>query len=186
MGIMTRLLRLCKADVHGVMDQLEDKQLLLKQYSREMEASLDRKKRQIAALSQRRIEMSNRTARHNEEMRKLEEDLELAVEKEKDDIARALIRRRRILDSTCRLLQAQLETLTQQERELTATVTDQRVQYEALKTKSDAYCLRAGHSSFPSAADPIRGDWTPIDPKEEEIELELLQRKQALQKGGTP
>ena len=32
MGIMTRIMRLCKADLHGVMDQLEDKELLLKQY----------------------------------------------------------------------------------------------------------------------------------------------------------
>ena len=51
MGIMTRMLRLCKADVHGVMDQLEDKGLLLKQYLREMETSLGHKEQQISGLS---------------------------------------------------------------------------------------------------------------------------------------
>ena len=34
MGIMTRFMRLCKADMHGVIDRLEDKGLLLKQYLR--------------------------------------------------------------------------------------------------------------------------------------------------------
>ena len=53
MGIMTRMLRLCKADVHGVMDQLEDKGLLLKQYLREMETSLGHKEQQVNALTQR-------------------------------------------------------------------------------------------------------------------------------------
>ena len=32
MSIMTRFVRIFKADIHGVMDQLEDKGLLLKQY----------------------------------------------------------------------------------------------------------------------------------------------------------
>ena len=43
MGIMSRMLRLWKADLHGVMDQLEDKALVLKQYLREMEVSLKQK-----------------------------------------------------------------------------------------------------------------------------------------------
>jgi len=184
MAIMTRMLRLCKADVHGVMDQLEDKELLLKQYLREMEASLDQKERQIAALSQRHTDLKRRIAGHKEEMDKLEDDLDLAVQKERDDIARALIRRRRALESACRHLQAQMETLTQEESALAAAVADQRLQYDALKAKAEAYCHRTGRGAFSIRADPVPGEWAPIDPKEEEIELELLQRKEALLKGG--
>ena len=32
MGIFSRMVKLCTADLHGVMDQLEDKGLLLKQH----------------------------------------------------------------------------------------------------------------------------------------------------------
>lgn len=186
MAIMTRMLRLCKADVHGVMDQLEDKELLLKQYLREMEASLDQKERQIGALSQRHRDLRRRIDGHKEEMDKLEADLDLALRKEKDDIARVLIRRRRMLESTCRHLQAQLETLTQEESALAATVADQRLQYDTLKTKAAAYCQQAARAPFPARTDPLSGEWASMDPKEEEIELELLQRKEALLKGGTP
>ena len=186
MGIMTRMLRLCKADVHGVMDQLEDKQLLLKQYLREMESSLDQKERQIRLLSQHHARMGSRIARHNEEMDTLEEDLTLAVQKEKDDIARMLIRRRRMLESACRHLQAQLETLTQEESALAATVAEQRLQYETLKTKADAFCQRTFDSQVTPQTDAVPAEWAAIDPREEEIELELLQRKEALLKGGTP
>ena len=41
MGLFSRITRLCRSDLHGVMDQLEDKNLLLKQYLREMEEALE-------------------------------------------------------------------------------------------------------------------------------------------------
>jgi len=186
MGIMTRMLRLCKADVHGVMDQLEDKALLLKQYLREMESSLAQKERQLTALSQYHTSMSRQIARHKEEMDKLEEDLTLAVQKEKDDIARMLIRRRRTLESACRHLQGRIETLTQEESALAATVADQRLQYDTLKTKAATCCPHTADSQFPRQTDPVLGEWAAAEPKEEEIEIELLQRKDALLKGGTP
>jgi len=40
MAILTRIIQLFKADIHGVMDQLEDQGLLLKQHLRDMEESL--------------------------------------------------------------------------------------------------------------------------------------------------
>jgi len=113
MGIMTRMLRLCKADVHGVMDQLEDKGLLLKQYLREMQTSLGHKQRQVAALTQRIGRLGSQIARHREEMDKLEGDLNLALNKQKDDIARMLIRRRRALETASIHLKEQVGTMTQ-------------------------------------------------------------------------
>ena len=50
MGIITRFIRVCKADIHGVMDQLEDKDLLLKQHLRDMEVELSRKEARIRRL----------------------------------------------------------------------------------------------------------------------------------------
>ena len=132
--------------------------------------------------SQSHRDLRRRIDGHKEEMDKLEADLDLALRKEKDDIARLLIRRRRMLESTCRHLQAQLETLTQEESALAATVADQRLQYDTLKTKADAYCQQAARAPFPARTDPLSGEWASMDPKEEEIELELLQRKEALRK----
>jgi hypothetical protein len=40
MAILARIIRLFKADIHGVMDQIEDQGLLLKQHLRDMEDSL--------------------------------------------------------------------------------------------------------------------------------------------------
>ena len=186
MGIMTRMLRLCKADVHGVMDQLEDKGLLLKQYLREMETSLGHKEQQVNSLTQRIGRLSSQMARHAEEAEKLERDLTLALKKEKDDIARMLIRRRRALETASIHLNEQVQSMTQEKTQLATTLADQRLQYETLKAKADAYCRRSGDRLFEAVSHQSAGDWATIDPKDEEIELELLQRKEALQKGDTP
>lgn len=186
MGIMTRMLRLCKADAHGVMDQLEDKGLLLKQYLREMETSLGHKEHQVSALTQRIGRLTGQITRHVEELDKLERDLTLSLEKEKEDIARMLIRRRRALETASSHLKEQVETMTQEKTRLSKTLVHQRLQYETLKAKADAYCHRATDRLFETASHHGAETIYSLNPSDEEIELELLQRKEALQKGGTP
>lgn len=186
MGIMTRILRLCKADVHGVMDQLEDKGLLLKQYLREMEISLDNKERQVSSLTQHLGRLNATIARHVEEVDKLERDLTLALKKERDDIARMLIRKRRKLETAAGHLKRQIERMTQEKTQLLESLDHQRLQYDTLSAKTDAYCRQASDRQFEAAIHPRSGTYCAQDPSDEEIDLELLERKAALQKGVTP
>jgi len=90
---MTRFVRIWKADVHGVMDQLEDKGLLLRQCLRDMEKDLEIKQEKLnrmkASLGQVRQELE----RHDRELAKHEQDLQVAIEKDRDDIARMLIKK---------------------------------------------------------------------------------------------
>ena len=44
MGLANRMYRIWKADIHGIMDQMEDKGLLLRQHLREMEEELARRR----------------------------------------------------------------------------------------------------------------------------------------------
>ncbi len=186
MTIMHRLLRLCRADVHGVMDQLEDKRLLLKQYLREMEAELDGKQRQLAAMSARLEHLRTRVRRHTDEMPRLEADLEQALIRERDDIARGLIRRRRSLEATVRHLDAQIVETTREKTHLAELIDHQQLQYETLKSGTDAYCRGPAADVFDKAAAAFPDARTDADAGDEAVELELLQRKDALRKGETP
>lgn len=186
MGIMTRILRVCKADVHGVMDQLEDKGLLLKQYLREMETNLGHKEQQVSSLTQRIGRLTGQITRQVKEMDKLERDLTLALEKEKDDIARMLIRRRRALETASSHLKEQVEAMTQEKIELSETLAHQRLQYDTLKAKAGSFCHQATDRLFETPSHHREGIFASVDSSDEEIELELLERKEALQKGGTP
>jgi phage shock protein A len=49
MRILDRMGLMIRADAHGVMDQLEERSLLLKQHLREAELELDRKRARLEA-----------------------------------------------------------------------------------------------------------------------------------------
>lgn len=186
MGIMTRLLRLCRADVHGVMDQLEDKKLLFKQHLREMETGLDYKEQQISVLAQHIGRLISRVTRHTEEMGNLEKDLTLALEKNKDDIARALIRKRRALATASSHLKERVEAATNEKTQLSDTLVHQRRQYETLKAKVDVYCYQATDNLIETVSHHTPETMFALNPSNEEIELELLMFKETLRKGGRP
>ena len=184
MTIITRFVRLFKADVHGVMDQLEDKGLLLRQYLREMETSLGQKERQLGALSERMDRLSSHMERNTAEMRKLDTDVDLALSKQKDEIARMLIRRHRNLEIAVGHQEEQLAAATLERTRLVEIIKDQRLQYETVQARSEAWHQRSVDKPFVDAARSFPGDHHPLNIRDEEIELELIRRKEALGKGG--
>ena len=93
MGILSRAVRLCKADLHGVMDQMEDKDLLLRQHLREMQAALAERQSRIDQLEETQRAGKRNRSRVAQQLQHLEEDLDRAVARGRDDIARMLIRK---------------------------------------------------------------------------------------------
>jgi phage shock protein A len=186
MGIMTRMLRLFKADVHGVMDQLEDKELVLKQHLREMEQSLHQKENQLADLACACRKIDGDLARHLEAVSRIETDLDLALSGQKDDITRVLIRKRRTIQLLCDHLQRRKNILNESRQQLAETLDRQRLQYEELKARVAVFCNRPDDRPFDNGASQMIWAAGIHAPSEEEIELELLQRKEMLKKGGTP
>lgn len=180
MGIFSRMFRLCKADVHGVMDQMEDKGLLLKQYLREMEEEINEKDSSLVRITQSCQHIERDLTQRREEVKKLERDLDLAVFKERDDIARMLIRKRRTLQSTCEQLGCQQEKLEEEKMALAKTLDIQRLEYDQMKLKAASFCQQAKQGPMNTVVTSTV--WN--TPTQQEIELELLQRKEALQQGG--
>ena len=184
MGILSRIMRLCKADLHGMMDQLEDKGLLLKQYMREMETSLQVKDHQLDQISRRRETIRRDLELRSEEIERLEKDLVLSLNKKKDDIAKLLIRKQLSQKSVCNQLRRQLQDLEDEGQRIRRLLEEQRLQFDRLKVKSTAFYSRHQRYRFDAAhAIPDNSGACPMM-DEKEIELELLRRKEALQTGG--
>lgn len=170
--------------MHGVMEQLEDKSLLLKQYLREMETSLQQKHSHAAQLRRTCEQISNDLTVRAKEREKVEKDIELAIRKEKDEIARKLIRKRITLQTDGERLQAQLQQLQEESDRLSGVIDEQQRQYEQLKVKATAYCqqaeLRTFESNSQAWAEPLGSSLISDD----EVELELLRCKEAFSQGG--
>jgi phage shock protein A len=180
MGIASRIVNIFKADIHGVMDQLEDQGLLLKQYLRDMEQALNQKEADIARKIARRSQIQKEHAKYSQQYEVLDNDLTVAVQKGKDDIARTLIRKTKPLARLRDQLGEQLASLDEELVQLKAHLSRQRLQYDQLKIRSTEYFHRTEMLDREKDMHAIVSDNIGEELSEEEIELELLKRKESI------
>lgn len=183
MAILSRMFKLCKADIHGVMDQLEDRALLLKQYIREMDVSLDKKEAGLKNMTRLRDQVHRAYEKCRQENRELEKDLEMAIEKDRDDIARMLIRKMKTRSQIQKQQQDQTERIDLEIERCEQTLVKQRLQYEQLQQKANAYFQKADHDAWDDSIIQVVPDRVATGITEEEVEMELLRRKEMI-KGG--
>ncbi len=184
MSILTRVTRICRADIHGVMDQLEDRGLLLNQYLREMETELERKETRLEQIMASREQAQQEYLANTREREKVEQDLAMAIEKDKDDIARFLIKKLKPLTHHQEELSSHIEALDREITQFRQTVEEQRFQYEQLQLKSREYFHKTERQQWEQTLSPVIPGGYSQELSEEEVELELLRRKESI-KGGT-
>ena len=183
MAILTRMIRLFKADINGVMDQIENQGLLLKQHLREMEASLVQKETKLKKIGLAMDQAQHGYKKGQKECANLELDLEVAIKKDKDDIARMLIKKLKPLTRIQSERSNHIDLLNCEIVEFKKNIDQQRLQYEQLKQQATEYfhCIEKQNRENTWLSVPT--DFRVHDLSAEEIELELLQRKEAI-KGG--
>jgi phage shock protein A len=176
--LFSRIAILFKADAHGVVESLEDRELLLKQHVREAEIELDRKRARLEALRDDEKRLHDALARGEDELRALDADVALALGGGKDDLARFAIRRLIPRRQEVEALRAQLEPRRAEAAALAERLAGQQAQFEALRVRVRAELARPAATSPPPPW-PCAGEVA-----DEEVELELMRRRQA--DGGQP
>ena len=183
MAIMTRFMRLCKADIHGVMDHLEDKGLVLKQHLRDMEEEVNRKEARLNKIKASRDRAQREYEKFDRESEKVDQDIAVAIEKNKDDIARVLIKKLKPMAYHREELGRHIETLDREITQFGKSVEEQRLQYEQLNLRCTEYFRALEREQWEKTVSTIVPQNISRELSEEEIELELLQRKESI-KGG--
>ncbi len=183
MGIMTRFARLCRADIHGVMDQLEDKGLVLKQCLREMEASIAGDQARLSRLRNSLEQLEGGREKCLREREKLEQDVTAAIKKDKDAIARMLIKKIKTLAAHLEVLADQSGQLEKQITALSADLSDRKQEYDQLKLRSETWVRSRENAKWEETVSRVMPHAAGRRFSDEEVELELLRRKDAL-KGG--
>jgi len=175
--LFDRIATLVRADAHGVVESLEDRERLLKQYLREAELELPRKRAELEALRDQEKRLRESLARREEEGRALDEDIALALGGGKEDLARFAIRRWLPRRSEAKALGARLAALASEEQALAERLAEQERQFETLRTRVRAELARAPERVQPEGwlAEPAVA--------EEEIELELMRRRAGAEGG---
>ncbi len=184
MGIMTRIVRIFKVDVHGVMDQMEDKSLLLKQTIRDMEEELDRKETILKNLILRRDRVIQERRGYTRDLEGLERDLAVALKKEKDDIARMLIRKIKPLSDHTAILKIKEESLDEEIAARGSKLEEQRLTCRQFNLKVMDYLHKAEQSQWEETFAGAGPGQPTREISDEEIELELIKRRESLNTGG--
>ena len=183
MAILTRIYRLFKADIHGVMDHIEDQGLLLKQHLRDMEESLVQKEAKLKQMCFMRDQAQQDYDKGINESNGLEQDLEVAIRKDRDDIARMLIKKLKPLAHIQSERGSHIDRLNHETKQFKEDIELQRLQYEQLRQQAANFFHRTEKQNKDHGWPAMQADFGVHDLSDEEIELELLQRKESL-KGG--
>jgi phage shock protein A len=181
MAIMARIVKIFKADIHGVMDQLEDRGLLLKQHLRDMAEILNRKEAKLRKMTSLYHQGQKDLASYKHQWEALNHDLTVSVRKNKDDIARMIIRKMKPLENLRNELTHHLKTLNDEMTAFNSHLQQQRLRHAQLKYRTTEYLYTSQMQQWEKdVIDPVSDDGHAA-PADQEIELELLKRKDGLE-----
>jgi phage shock protein A len=170
MRVFERIGRMLRADAHGVMDQLEERSLLLKQHLREAELEVAQKRERLEALDRERTRLAEHAKRLEARVAALDEDVELALKGDDPHLARFAVGRLLPRRESLRELFARAAELEERRNRLAARLEEQEPQLAELRIRVRAAlaCPRP-----PPTAELV--EHQPVS--EEEIDLELLRRR---------
>ena len=113
-------------------------------------------------------------------------DLAAAIDKERDDIARFLIRRLKPLRVHQEAIRQHIRQLEDETSEADAALGEQKRQYERLRLRAKTF-FRDAESRRGATEEPgFMGEEGFREPSEEEVEIELIRRKDEHREGRTP
>jgi phage shock protein A len=185
MALITRVARLLRADLHAVLDRLEEPETLLRQALREMEESQGRDEQRLKLLDQAVAQAATRAADLHETLDSAEAQLAACLQAGQDDLARAVIRRHLEAEQALKVLSRRRAELEVAHAELAVRVRGDRTRLDAMRQKVEVLAESdpAGYQQRP---------WEDLGPgahasvEAADVELALLAAKQArTQSGGT-
>ena len=143
----------------------------------EKAASVEAKLRKMTA---RRHQGQKDLSGYKQQWEALDHDLTVAVRKNRDDIARMLIKKMKPLENLTDELTGRLRALDEEMIHFKNHLQQQRLRYEQLKNRTTEYLHKTQMQRWEKdVIDPVPDDGYG-EPADQEIELELLKRKDEL------
>ncbi len=126
MALISRLSRLFTADVHAVLDRLEEPEVLLKQAIREMEEEVRRGEQQLQWQRHEQQQLEKQRDAGLAAAAELDSELDICFQAGEEALARALVKRKLMEAERTKLLTTALNRVAGSMEELSALLDDQR------------------------------------------------------------
>jgi len=183
MTILKRLNRLVKADLHGIIDSLEEPEGILKQAVRDMEAIIEKHEYELRELARQEETL----AKEQQALSKLQEEsqqqITLCIREGNDRLARSLVRKKLERNLGSRLLDERLRTFARSKQELEKTLSEEREKYQRIVEKT---ALFANSISAAKTKDDFEEELSfsrqRFAVSDEDVEVALYQERERWQK----
>jgi phage shock protein A len=172
MPLINRITRLFTADVHAVLDRLEEPDALLKQALREMEDEFAACDARLRWLSHDRDETLRQSAQVDHELDRLAEQLDVCFAADEEILTRGLLKRRLELQRHRHRLEIRADATAKALAVERTRLEEQRHAFDALRLRAEPLLDAAAH---PFAAHASAFD-SPIT--DADVDVEMLQEKQ--------
>lgn len=136
MAIAARITRLFTADMHAVLDRLEEPEALLRQAIREMEMLLAEDTRRLRALELECEQLARRRGEIESALAGIAEELDLCFAAGNEALARRCLRRRLEGERLLKLQAQRTQQLAGQITQLSAQLEQQRERLDGLRQKA--------------------------------------------------
>jgi phage shock protein A len=172
MTLITRLSRLFRADMHAILDRIEEPELLLRQAVREMEEALAGEEQRLRLMQHELEQLQCRDAELAQALAEIGEELDVCFSAGEEALARVLIRRRLEHEQLRRNLHRQRGSLRDAIETLDGRLHGQRGQLESVRQQEALLSAGAG-----AGAEPDRRAVIPV--RDADVEIAFLREKQS-------
>ena len=173
MALIRRVSRLFTADMHAVLDQIEEPEIVLKQAIREMEEELARQTQRSKWLQKEIESTGNRFDAILKTAKEIDSKLDLCFEHDNDSLARKLIRRKLETQRLAEQLEVKHVALRAELDEHESVVAGNRDQLEGMRQKASLL------TSDIVVPDDFSREQSFDQIDDDEVEIAFLREKQA-------
>ena len=173
MALINRMSRLFTADVHAVLDRIEEPDVLLKHAVREMEEELARGEQRVRALTHEHDAVGERQRKTEVLLAELAQQLDVCFESGNEELARKVIRRRLETERLEGHVGERRAALAKELAAVRAAVEEQREQLDVMRQKAELLATTGKRDDFHN------GDFAVGDA---EVEVAMLRERQKRQR----
>lgn len=173
MALVNRITKLFKADMHAVIDQLEEPYSLLKQSIRDMETLLEDNERVLNQLQKSHQEIEQKLSQFVSVKENIQEQLDICFEAENDGLARVLIKRLLEQQQFENVLIAKRKVIGEEISELQAIISQRQPLLDSMRQKAEIFASERVNSESEM---PLSEQSVSVS--REDIEIALLKEKQ--------
>ena len=175
MTLMMRITRLFKADIHELLDGLEEPEAVLKQAIRDMRHEIEQGEQILADLSRKEAKQQAVCQRLEDQMTELEEQIEICFEADNEDLARSVIRKKLETERRLRVAQQAAADLSARKDAHDNTLKEQKTQLQVIVDKMQTIMETEAPGRDPTPVDTAESARFTVS--DEEVEIAFVREK---------